>query len=274
MIIFYSYSHKDEELRDQLETHLSTLKRQGIIQSWHDRKINAGQDWATVIDSRIDSADVILLLISSDFIASDYCYGHEVQSALERHRTDSARVIPVILRSCDWQSTPFCRLQALPKDGKAVTSWPNRDEAWTDVARGIRLSVSELTVARQSQTSSPHSVVRASTKGPRKGPLPRLEVIASDRLELLNPKMRCIEENNSWWRYSWLFEIKSHAIERVNFDAVLLFVDSDGFIVDNDTCYALTIESQERRVFRGFKLINAQTAGTVKELLIELSLRT
>lgn len=142
--LFYSYSHNDEALRDELETHLSLLRRQGVIRNWHDREMTAGTEWEGQIDRNLDAADVILLLISADFLASDYCYDKEMKRALERHAAGTARVIPVILRPCDWHSAPFWKLQALPKDGKPVTTWGNRDEAFTDIARGIRHAVTSL----------------------------------------------------------------------------------------------------------------------------------
>ena len=142
--LFYSYSHKDEALRDELETHLALLKRQGHIEGWHDRKIGAGTEWAAAIDDNLAKADVVLLLISADFVASNYCYDKEMTRALERHDAGEALVIPVALRPCDWSGAPFAKLQALPKDAKAVTEWKNRDDAWTDVAAGIRRAVEDL----------------------------------------------------------------------------------------------------------------------------------
>ncbi|WP_437682868.1 pentapeptide repeat-containing protein [Sorangium sp. So ce131] len=142
--LFFSYSHKDEALRDALETHLALLKREGLLQSWHDRRIAAGDAWAGQIDEHLHEADVILLLVSADFLASDYCFDREMRRALERHDAGEARVIPVILRQTDWHSAPFARLQALPNDGKPVTSWQNPDEAWTEVAKGIRRAVEAL----------------------------------------------------------------------------------------------------------------------------------
>src|SRR5215471_4271192 len=136
--VFYSYSHEDEKLRDKLEKQLSLLQRRGLIVSWHDRCIGAGQEWREQIDAHVRSAHIILLLISADFIASDYCYGVEMQTALERQGKHEAVVIPVILRPVDWSSAPFGRLQALPRDGKPVTKWDDEDEAFADVARGIR----------------------------------------------------------------------------------------------------------------------------------------
>jgi len=151
--IFFSYSHRDEVLRDELEKHLSLLKRQGTISSWHDRRIGPGQEWKGMIDERLNSVHVILLLVSPDFLASDYCYDTEMTRALERHNDGEARVIPIILRAVDWHGSPFSKLQALPTDAKPVTSWPNQDEAFTDVARGIRRVVEELASYSQSQDS-------------------------------------------------------------------------------------------------------------------------
>ena len=143
--VFYAYSHKDEVLRTRLETHLSLLKRQAIISDWHDRRIVPGAQWREAIDSHLNSAQLILLLVSPDFLASDYCYGVEVKRALARHASGEARVIPVILRPCDWQDAPFGRLQALPKDGRPVVRWPQRDQAFLDIVAGIRTVVQDMT---------------------------------------------------------------------------------------------------------------------------------
>jgi hypothetical protein len=136
--LFFSYSHVDENLRDQFEIHLAGLQRQRLISSWHDRRITAGENFGDAIDQHIDTADVILLLVSPDFIASDYCYEREMKRALEKHERGDARVIPVILRPCDWQDLPFGKLLATPKDGKPITKWPNIDEAFQDVVTAIK----------------------------------------------------------------------------------------------------------------------------------------
>jgi hypothetical protein len=136
--VFFSYSHKDEELRNELETHLAMLKRQGVISSWHDRRLLAGDDVDKGISDELNKADIVLLLVSADFLASDYCYGIEMGRALERHAAGSARVIPVILRPCDWHEAPFGKLLATPTDGKPVTKFANRDEAFLEVAKAIR----------------------------------------------------------------------------------------------------------------------------------------
>jgi hypothetical protein len=140
--VFYSYAHEDETLRVELEKHLSALERQKLIDGWHDRRISAGQQWKDAIDAHVSSAEIILLLVSPDFLASDYCYEIEMATALRRHRERTAVVVPIILRAVDWTGTPFAHLQALPRDGKPVTSWLNRDEAFLEIAQGIREIVS------------------------------------------------------------------------------------------------------------------------------------
>lgn len=145
--VFFSYSHDDEQYRDQLEKHLASLQHEGLIESWHDRRILAGSHLDTEIDQQINAADVILLLVSSSFLSSRYCYSIEMAQALERHLKGEAYVIPVIVRDCDWRSTPLGELLALPKDGSPITSWPNYDEAYANVAREIRRLIQQ----RQSQ---------------------------------------------------------------------------------------------------------------------------
>lgn len=142
--LFYCYAHRDEPLRKRLETHLSALRQQRVITEWHDRKIVAGCDWKQTIDSHLMSATVILLLISPDFLASDYCYGIEMRQALARHAAGDACVIPVILRPVDWYGTPFAHLQSVPTDAKPVTTWTHRDEAFRDVAIAIRTAIQHL----------------------------------------------------------------------------------------------------------------------------------
>jgi hypothetical protein len=138
--VFISYSHTDEDLRDQLEKHLAALKREGAISAWHDRRIVAGDQFDKVIDVQLESSDVILFLVSSDFLSSDYCYNIEVKRALERHEEGTARV-PVILRPCDWKNTPIGKLLAVPKDGKPVMQWADRDEAFLDAVTQIRAAL-------------------------------------------------------------------------------------------------------------------------------------
>lgn len=136
--VFFSYSHDDEEHRNQLDKHLALLRRQGHIETWHDRNIPAGGELDDHIDQEINRADIILLLVSASFIASAYCYSREMARAMERHDAGETRVVPIIVRDCDWHSAPFGKLKAVPTDGKPIVSWTNFDAAYTDVAKEIR----------------------------------------------------------------------------------------------------------------------------------------
>ena len=160
--VFISYSHVDEPFRRQLDAHLAQLQRNGVIDSWHDRKIAAGAELDRAIDARLESADIILLLVSSDFLASDYCYEREMRRALERHEQNSAVVIPVIIRHVDWDASPFRKLVALPTDGRPVASFPDRDEAWTIIAKAIRSRATAIRQSKQSAADASHGHDRAS----------------------------------------------------------------------------------------------------------------
>src|SRR2546421_1309030 len=131
--IFCCYAHEDEPLLEKLKTHLRSLQRQGLVDVWYDRDISAGTDWVQQIKEQLNTAQIILLLVSPDFMDSDYCYGIEMQRALERHERGEARVIPVIVRPVYWQGI-LGQLQALPTDAKPVRSWSDVDEAFFDVA--------------------------------------------------------------------------------------------------------------------------------------------
>ncbi|MGB3493105.1 MAG: AAA-like domain-containing protein [Elainellaceae cyanobacterium] len=165
--VFFSYSHRDEKLRDKLALHLAMLQRQDVIRSWHDRKISAGTEWAQEIDDKLNSAGIILLLVSDHFLASDYCYDVEMKRAIERHDAGEAIVVPIILKPVDWSGAPFGKLQAFPKDAKPVTKWSNRDEAFLNIARGIREAAQALlTQLQEKQTIATSSVVSTSTIAP------------------------------------------------------------------------------------------------------------
>ncbi|ABA56536.1 TIR (plasmid) [Nitrosococcus oceani ATCC 19707] len=142
--VFFSYSHKDEPLRDELEIHLAMLKRQGVIDAWHDRRIGAGEVIDQTISENLENADITLLLVSPDFLASDYCYDVEMTRALERHEEGNAKVIPVILRPCDWHSARFGKLLATPTDGKPVTKFPDKDEAFLEIVKAIKRAAEQV----------------------------------------------------------------------------------------------------------------------------------
>lgn len=144
--IFICYAREDEELRKSLEKQLRALRREGLIDIWHDRQIIAGAEREGEINRHLDAAQIILLLISPDFMASDYCYGIEMERAMQRHQSGEADVIPVILRPTLWQGAPFSKLQALPTDAIPVVSrkWHSQDEAFFDIAKGIQQAAEKL----------------------------------------------------------------------------------------------------------------------------------
>lgn len=136
--VFISYSHKDEAFKDSLVEHMAGLKRSGQIDEWHDRKIIAGQDWSNEISENLESSSLILFLISSSFMDSDYCMNIEAKTALQMHRDGRAQLIPIVVRSVEWSDSELSKLQALPKDAAAITSWSDQDKAWVNVIKGIK----------------------------------------------------------------------------------------------------------------------------------------
>jgi len=151
--IFVSYSHKDEQFREELEVHLAMLKREGSIDVWHDRRIVAGSEINSTIDVELERSDIVLLLISPDFLASSYCFDVEVQRAMQLRSQGNCEVIPAILRPCDWQSAnaPFSKLLAVPKDGFPVSKWPDRDDAFLDIVKQLRKALETLSVKTTSK---------------------------------------------------------------------------------------------------------------------------
>lgn len=181
--IFYSYSHKDRKLLDVLIEHLSNLKRQGLISDWVDHKIRAGREWKDEIDEHLKSARIILLLVSPSFMASDYCVTVEMKWAMQRHETKEALVIPVILRQFDWKGAPFSKLQFLPSNAKAITSWSNRDAAFTNVAEGIRKEVEHMLASDTSEIPSHSPILPSKT----------YEVTGGDQvIQSLNDKLKAL----------------------------------------------------------------------------------
>ena len=120
--LFLSYSHKDENYKEALEEHLSPLTRSKLIESWNDRKIVPGTNWKDEIDDNLLSSDIILFLVSSSFINSDYSQEIEVKTAVEQHNLGQSVLIPIVVRACHWQSMGFASFQGLPKDALAVKS--------------------------------------------------------------------------------------------------------------------------------------------------------
>jgi hypothetical protein len=136
--IFLSYAHADEDLKKELDTHLVPLRRSGKIETWNDRELIIGQEWNKEILEELNKADIILLLISKDFIASQYIWEKELEIAMKRHEKGTAKVVPVIVKNCLWQEMPFAKLQALPKNAKPVMSYEDRDDAFTEIAMSVK----------------------------------------------------------------------------------------------------------------------------------------
>lgn len=138
MKVFVSYSHKDEAALGRLHTHLAVLRREGRIDEWFDREILAGREIDAEVAERLEFSGLFLLLVSPDFLASDYCVEREMERALDRHLSGDARVVPIILEPCDWTSTPLRKLKALPHDGKPVSDWTNENNAYLNVVKELR----------------------------------------------------------------------------------------------------------------------------------------
>ncbi|RAJ92923.1 toll/interleukin-1 receptor domain-containing protein [Aliidiomarina maris] len=142
--IFFSYAHEDEQLMDEVRRQMIVYEREGHLLKWHDRMIPPGEQWKETIDDRLRNAKIILLFLSPHFIASKYCYEIEGQEALKRNTSGEAFVIPVILRPCAWQASPYGELQALPTDGKPISTWDNIDIASLEVAESVFEKVNQI----------------------------------------------------------------------------------------------------------------------------------
>ena len=148
--IFCCYAHKDQQFLLELKNHLSPLQRQGLIEITADIDISPGANWENEISQHLNRSQIILLLVSPEFIASPYCYTKEMEQALKRHKQGDVCVIPIIVRSVYWKETPLAELQALPKGAKPIKDWSNRDKAYLNVVEEIRLIVGKLSAAKSS----------------------------------------------------------------------------------------------------------------------------
>lgn len=153
--IFVSYSHEDESLRKELDKHLSQLKNDGLINTWNDRMIKAGENIHNEIDNQLNQADIVLLLVSPDYLFSEYCYDKEMKPAVKLHNDKKTHVIPIILRICDWHSTPFGNLNAVPPDGKPITKYNSLDDGFYEVTKAIRQLVKSISDATSSNGPQP-----------------------------------------------------------------------------------------------------------------------
>lgn len=146
--IFISYAHEDEPLKKELDKYLKVLKRSSKIRVWNDRELIGGQEWDATIMAELAAAEVILLLISVDFNASDFIWDKELAWAMQRHEAGTARVVPIILRRCQWSAMPYAKLQALPRNATPVVDYSNRDDAFTEIAIEIERVVDHLIAVR------------------------------------------------------------------------------------------------------------------------------
>lgn len=277
--IFLSYSHADETYCDMLQKHLAALKHQGLIETWHDRRIMAGDEFENSIDQQLNEAEIVLLLVSSDFIASRYCYEIEMMRALERHDDGEARVIPVILRPCDWHDTPFGKLLATPKDGRPVKSWPDIDEAFLDVVRQIKTILAELGTTSGETMIAPVSMTTASAQiveRPRSGNLTvRKEFSEADKDDFLEEtfgfiatyfenSLRELEERNAQLstrfrridanKFTAVIYRSGEAVSRCKISLGGMMGRSIGFSYNDqasDNCFNenLTVEADDQHVF-------------------------
>jgi hypothetical protein len=142
--LFASYAPQDTTLEQELKEHLRPLQREGLIELWPDRDMSAATGWEQERNKHLQTAQIILLLVSIDYLNSDYCSGVEMKQALERHQRGEVRLIPILLRPCSWDRSPISRLQVLPSNGKPVTVWSHREEAWLDVVRALSRVVEHI----------------------------------------------------------------------------------------------------------------------------------
>lgn len=240
--IFFSYSHKDEALRDELATHLSLMKRQGVIEAWHDREISAGAEWADEIDDNLNAADIILLLVSANFLASDYCYDIEMRRAMERYEAKEARVIPIILKPTDWSDAPFGELQGLPKDVKPITTWQDQDEAFLNVVQGIRRVVEDMAKSKTSSTASETATPATSSFSVTSGGL-------TDR-----QRRRLEEEHNSLQQ--------QHDLARTKLDKLRL-----AYSIETDAARKFQLEKQIEESETELKQLNRQLEEIEQKLV-------
>jgi formylglycine-generating enzyme required for sulfatase activity len=229
--VFCSYSHDDEPLKDELAKHLTMLEQQGITSTWHDRKIPPGKEWDQQINENLNTADIILLLVSSDFISSKYCCDVEVTKAIERHEAGEACVIPIILRNVFWQDAPFAKLQALPKNALPIKSWSNQDDAFTNVVQGIKVTAERLIKERQQQRLIKEAAIAEYRhKAEEFASDGKISLVKFDILKDLQEKLRLTDTEASTVREKAL---EPYGIYKENLDKykqyLTRFVDQQGY---------------------------------------------
>ena len=195
--IFCSYSHKDEELKNELENHLSILRRIGLIKVWTDRKILPGEYWQKRINGEIEKSDLILLLISSDFIASDYCFDVEVKKAIEKHEQNESMVVPILVRDCDWEGAPFEHIQGLPTDMKPIISkhWHSKDEGFRNVTSSLKKTIKIIIENKKEEQINEFNNLPPSIEAHRQF---ITKYIEGELVNKAKQKILELDEDNSW----------------------------------------------------------------------------
>ncbi|MYD89585.1 MAG: toll/interleukin-1 receptor domain-containing protein [Caldilineaceae bacterium SB0662_bin_9] len=264
--VFVSYSHKDEDLRKELEKHLTGLRRNGIISSWDDRCIRAGEEIHDEISVHLNAADIILLLVSADFLASNYCYEVEMEHAMKRHEEGTASVIPVILRPCYWHESPFGNLKAIPTDGTPVVKHESPDDGLLEVAQAVREVVVSRSPSTRSELGPDFNSVTQSESIQQK-PRPKEEVIRNRDFgklmeEYLNNRdqIRKLKDQISG---------EIHMIEmadRVVGDAEIYLAGIDEIVVDTKNLTALDdeqskLEQRQTKIREAFNNIGVNIKG-------------
>jgi hypothetical protein len=238
--VFISYSHKDADLREELDKHLSLLRYDGYIDAWHDGKILPGEEWDKVISDNLEGADLILLLVSSDFNGSGYIREKEITRALER-REGGTIVVPIVLRPCDWREGPLGEIEALPKKGEPVTSehWHTPDDAFKDIAAGLRALIKHL---RRGPT-----VISPRQRQPFEFPIQVYVGYAEedrDAFERFRDHLRSVESEGflEVWDKSQILPGSASSAEvkrRVDSADVILLLLSASFLSSGDCCQTL-----------------------------------
>jgi hypothetical protein len=228
--VFISYSHKDEAFRNDLEDHLAMLRRKNIISVWHDRKIIPGENWKGKIDENMESADIVFFLISSSFLASDYCYDIEVKQAIENQLAGKCQIISIIIRPCDWQECEFSQFQAVPKDAKAIDKWDDQDEAWLDAISSIKVHLKEFKIEEtHSKVEVDSDVLIINEK--------TLEWLNDTEISLSNRRVNKVSLDD-------VFVVPDVEFQNLNKDENLK-IKNTKFLLDDDAFYLISGEEQQ-----------------------------
>lgn len=236
--VFISYSHADELFKDALVEHLAPLIRSNSIEIWHDRQIPPGKEWNDEISDKLEAAEIIFFLVSSAFINSDYCYGVEVNRALELHNENLAKVMPIIIRPCDWHSLPFGTIQCMPKDADPISTWSNSDSAWLDVIKKVRLELPNI---------------------PKKTSSHQVPAINAD-----DTKSNVFSESHALWLNDTEMVFSHRTVNRVNLQDVYVYPD----VVDQDDAEKTVFKSSRFLVSsKGYYLLLGDEQGGKTSLL-------